>query len=404
MDIIRYAIDRPIAVVALVIMAILFGIIALTRIPIQLAPDVRKPIVVVETQWPGAAPSEIEREIVNPQEEALRGLEGLEIMTSRSQTGEAEVTLEFAVGTDMTQSLLLVSNRLDRVSSYPDEANEPSLNTSGSDDSPIAWVLLTAQDGNTRPMPTYGDFVEDVIKDRIERIEGVSAVNVFGGVTRELQVVVDPRRLSLYGLTVPQVVQTLQAENISISAGDVDEGKRRYVVRTEGNLNTEDAIRDVVLTSGASEGGAGRVRVGDVAEVAFAFQEPTTRLRFKGESGLAFNVVRDAGANVISVMEEIRTVLQDLSDGPVADAGLVMKQVYDETIYIDGAIDLVTQNIWIGGALAALILMLFCEVHAQRWWSHSPSRCLSSRPLWSWLLPGERLTSYRLPGSLLRSV
>ncbi|MEL7174994.1 MAG: efflux RND transporter permease subunit [Pseudomonadota bacterium] len=359
MDIIRYAIDRPIAVVALVIMAILFGIIALTRIPIQLAPDVRKPIVVVETEWPGAAPSEIEREIVNPQEEALRGLEGLEIMTSRSQTGEAEVTLEFAVGTDMTQSLLLVSNRLDRVSSYPDEANEPSLNTSGSDDSPIAWVLLTAQDGNTRPMPTYGDFVEDVIKDRIERIEGVSAVNVFGGVTRELQVVVDPRRLSLYGLTVPQVVRTLQAENISISAGDVDEGKRRYVVRTEGNLNTEDAIRDVVLTSGASEGGAGRVRVGDVAEVAFAFQEPTTRLRFKGESGLAFNVVRDAGANVISVMEEIRTVLQDLSDGPVADAGLVMKQVYDETIYIDGAIDLVTQNIWIGGALAALILMLF---------------------------------------------
>ncbi|WP_224824239.1 efflux RND transporter permease subunit [Cognatishimia sp. MH4019] len=359
MDIIRYAIERPIAVVALVVMAILFGVIALSRIPIQLAPDVRKPIVVIETNWPGAAPSEIEREIVNPQEEALRGLEGLEIMTSRSRTGVAEVTLEFAVGTDMTQSLLLVSNRLDRVSSYPDEANEPSLNTSGADDSPIAWVLLTAQEGNTRPMPTYGDFVEDIIKDRVERIEGVSAVNVFGGVTRELQVVVDPRRLSLYGLTVPEVVRTLRAENISISAGDVDEGKRRYVVRTEGNLNTENAIRDVVLRSGASLGGTGRVRVGDVAEVAFAYKEPTARLRFKGESGLAFNVVREAGANVISVMEEIRLVLDDLSAGPVADAGLVMQQVYDETIYIDGAIDLVTQNIWIGGALAALILMLF---------------------------------------------
>ncbi|MEL7211285.1 MAG: efflux RND transporter permease subunit [Pseudomonadota bacterium] len=359
MDIIRYAIDRPIAVIAFVVMAILFGVIALSRIPIQLAPDVRKPIVVIQTNWPGAAPSEIEREIVNQQEEALRGLEGLEIMTSISRTGEAEVTLEFAVGTDMTQSLLLVSNRLDRVSGYPDEANEPSLNTSGSDDSPIAWVLLTAQEGNTRPMPTYGDFVEDVIKDRIERIEGVSAVNVFGGVTRELQVVVDPRRLSLYGLTVPEVVRTLRAENISISAGDVDEGKRRYVVRTEGNLNTENAIRDVVLRSGVSNGGTGRVRVGDVADVAFAYKEPTARLRFKGESGLAFNIVREAGANVISVMEEIRIVLDELSAGPVTDAGLVMDQVYDETIYIDGAIDLVTQNIWIGGALAAFILMLF---------------------------------------------
>jgi len=359
MDIIRYAIDRPVAVVAAVLMAVLFGVIALSRIPIQLAPDVRKPIVVIETNWPGAAPSEIEREIVNPQEEALRGLEGLEIMTSRSRTGQASVTLEFGVGTDMSQSLLLVSNRLDRVSGYPAEANEPSLNTSGSDDSPIAWVLLTAKAGNTRSMPTYGDFVEDVIKDRIERIEGVSAVNVFGGVTRELQVVVDPRRLSRFGLTVPEVVRVLRTENVSISAGDVDEGKRRYVVRTEGNLNTEEAIRDVVLRSGAATGGIGRVRVGDVAEVGFAYKEPTSRLRYKGEPGLAFNVVRESGANVINVMEELREVLADLSAGPIADAGLNLQQVYDETIYIDGAIDLVTQNIWIGGVLAALVLMLF---------------------------------------------
>jgi HAE1 family hydrophobic/amphiphilic exporter-1 len=359
MDFIRFAIDRPVAVVAAVLMAVLFGMIALSRIPIQLAPDVRKPIVVIETNWPGAAPSEVEREIVNPQEEALRGLEGLEIMTSRARTGQAEVTLEFAVGANMSQSLLLVSNRLDRVSGYPAEANEPSLNTSGADDSPIAWVLLTAQDGNTRAMPTYGDFVEDVIKDRIERIEGVSAVNVFGGVTRELQVVVDPRRLSRYGLTVPEVVQTLRSENISISAGDVDEGKRRYVVRTEGNLNTAEAIENVVLRSRASSGETGRVLVRDVANVAFAFKEPTSRLRFKGEPGLAFNVVRESGANVMSVMEEIRITLAELNAGPIAAAGLNMQQVYDETIYIDGAISLVTQNIWIGGALAALILMLF---------------------------------------------
>lgn len=359
MDFIRFAIDRPVAVVAAVMMAVLFGLIALSRIPIQLAPDVRKPIVVIETNWPGAAPSEVEREIVNPQEEALRGLEGLEIMTSRSRTGQAEVTLEFAVGSNMSQSLLLVSNRLDRVGGYPAEANEPSLNTSGSDDSPIAWVLLTAQDGNTRAMPTYGDFVEDMIKDRIERIEGVSAVNVFGGVTRELQVVVDPRRLSRYGLTVPEVVRILRSENISISAGDVDEGKRRYVVRTEGNLNTEEAIENVVLRSAAANGGTGRVRVSDVADVAFAFKDPTSRLRYKGEPGLAFNVVRESGANVISVMENIRTTLAELEAGPINAAGLNVQQVYDETIYIDGAISLVTQNIWIGGALAATILMLF---------------------------------------------
>ncbi len=359
MNLIRYAIDRPVAVIAAVLIAFLFGMLALSRIPIQLAPDVRKPIVVVETSWPGAAPTEIEREIVNPQEETLRGLDGLEIMTSRSRTGQATVTLEFAVGTDMSQSLLLVSNRLDRVSGYPDEASEPTLNTSGADDSPIAWVLLTAAEGNTRPMPTYGDFMEDVIKDRVERIEGVSAVNVFGGTERELQVVIDPQRLSRYGLTVPEVVRILRTENISISAGDVDEGKRRYVVRTESSLNTEEAIRNVVLRSGVANGGAGRVRVVDIAHVGFAYKEATARLRFKGESGLAFNVVRESGANVISVMEELRVVLNELQAGPLNDVGLIADQVYDETIYIQGAIDLVVQNIWIGAALAAFILLLF---------------------------------------------
>ena len=278
MNLIRASIDRPIAVIAAVLIAVLFGSLALSRIPIQLAPDVRKPIVVVETVWPGAAPSEVEREIVNLQEETLRGLDGLEVMTSQSRTGQASVTLEFAVGTDMSQSLLLVSNRLDRVGGYPDEASEPTLNTSGADDSPIAWVLLTAQDGNTRTMPTYGDFLEDVIKDRVERIEGVSAVNVFGGTERELQVIVDPQRLSRFGLTVPEVVRVLRTENISISAGDVDEGKRRYIVRTESSLNTEEAIRNVVLRSGVSDGILGRVRVMDVADVSFQYQEATARL------------------------------------------------------------------------------------------------------------------------------
>jgi len=359
MDFIRYSIDRPVAVIAAVLMAVLFGILALTQIPIQLAPDVRKPIVVISTSWPGAAPSEIEREIVNPQEETLRGLDGLEIMTSRARSGEAEVTLEFAIGTDMSQSLLLVSNRLDRVGGYPDEANEPTLNTSGADDSPIAWVLITAAEGNTTPMPTYGNFLEDIVKDRVERIAGVAAVNVFGGVGQELQVVVDPQRLSRFGLTVPEVVQRLRAENISISAGDVDEGKRRYVVRTESNLNTAESIGNVVLRSDAVNGGTGRVRVSDVADVGFAYKESTARLRYKGQPGLAFNVVREAGANVITVMEEFRTVLAELQAGPVAAQGLVMEQVYDETIYIEGAIDLVTQNIYIGCALAALILILF---------------------------------------------
>ena len=361
MNPIRFAIDRPVAVMAIVIMAVLFGALSLLRIPVQLAPDVRKPIVVVETNWPGAAPAEVEREIVNRQEDAFRGLEGLEIMTSRSRTGRAEVTLEFAVGSDMGDILLLVSNRLDRVGGYPAEAGEPTLNTSGSDDSPIAWVTVSAGEGNTRHLPEYGDFVEDVVKDRLERIDGVSTVNVFGGVSRELTIVIRPEELARFGITIPEVVQRLRSENISVSAGDIDEGKRRYVVRAEGNLDTVEAVESVVLrsTGQGTSGAIGRVRLGDLAEVGFAYKENTARLRFRGEPALAFNVVREQGANVISTMEEVKTVLGELSAGPVAAQNLVLEQVYDETIYIEGAIDLVTQNIWIGGLLAAGVLLLF---------------------------------------------
>ncbi len=361
MNFIRAAIDRPVAVMAVVIMAVLFGALALSRIPVQLAPDVRKPIVVVQTIWPGAAPTEVEREIVNPQEDAFRGLEGLEQMTSRSRTGQASVSLEFAIGSDMGDVLLLVSNRLDRVGGYPAEAGQPTLNTSGSDDSPIAWVMVSAGEGNVRPLPEYGDFLEDEIKERLERIDGISNVNVFGGVSRELQIKINPEELARYNMTIPFVVSRLRSENISISAGAINEGKRRYIVRADGKLDTVEAIENVILRS-EGQGNAdilGRVRVSDIANIEFAYKENTAQLRFRGEPALAFNLIREQGANVISTMGEVKSALLELEAGPITRENLVLEQVYDETIYIEGAIDLVVQNIWIGGVLAAFVLLIF---------------------------------------------
>ncbi|MEL6217633.1 MAG: efflux RND transporter permease subunit [Pseudomonadota bacterium] len=360
MDPIRIAIDRPIAVIAVVVMAVMFGALALTRIPIQLTPDVRKPVIEITTNWAGAAPAEIEREIINPQEEELKGLVGLDTMISSSETGRGRITLEFAVGTQMDRSLLLVSNRLDRVSGYPPEADEPTLDTSGSDDNPIAWMIVRRAEGVTRPMEHYGDFVNDVVAERIERVTGVAATNVFGGVERELQVVIDPQELARYRLTIPEVVATLRRESVSLSAGDLDEGKRRYVVRAEGELNTVEAISEVVLRSGASTGDAlGRIYVRDVADIGFGYKEPTARIRQNGKAAIAVNAVRETGANVIQTMEGIRAAISELRDGPLQAEGLTLTQVYDETIYIDGAIDLVIQNIWVGGLLAAGVLLLF---------------------------------------------
>ena len=359
MDIIRIAIERPIAVIAAVLMAVMFGALALARIPIQLTPDVRKPVIEVTTNWAGAAPVEVEREIVIPQEDELKGLEGLETMISSAQTGRARITLEFAIGSNMDRALLLVSNRLDRVSGYPEEADEPTLDTSGADDNPIAWMILKREPGNETPIEQFGDFVNDVVKERLERVQGIATVNVYGGVERELQVIVSPERLAKVRLTIPEIVNRLRAENISVSAGDVDEGKRRYVVRAEGELNTVEAVENVVLRSSAADEGFGRVSVRDVAEVRFGYKEPAARIRQQGEAAIAFNAVRDTGANVIETMRGLRAALDELRADALPRANLTVTQVYDETIYIDGAIELVIQNIWIGGLLAAGVLLLF---------------------------------------------
>ncbi|WP_020592636.1 efflux RND transporter permease subunit [Kiloniella laminariae] len=361
MNLIKVSIERPIAIISAVIMVVLFGAVALQMIPIQLTPDVNRPVISIRTNWPGAAPAEVERQIVNEQEEKLKGLENLHTMTSEAEFGRGRISLEFNVGTDMGKALLLTANRLDRVSGYPDEADEPTLDTAGSEDSPIAWFILTRQKGNTTPIYHYGDFVEDIIKDRIERVQGVSGVNIYGGSEQEIEVVIQPQLLARYGLTTASVVSTLRQASASVSAGDVDEGKRRYIVRTEGELNTVEAIRQVVLRSAQDPftGGVSRVTVGDIAQVGFSYKEPTSNIRMFGDAALAFNATRETGANVIETMNGIYEALEELNSSAVPQAGLKLQQVYDETIYITSAIDLVQQNIWYGGLLAAVILLIF---------------------------------------------
>jgi HAE1 family hydrophobic/amphiphilic exporter-1 len=360
-NLIRVAIDRPIAVVSAVLMVVMFGLVALNTIPIQLAPDVNRPVITVTTIWPNAAPAEVEREIVNRQEEQMAGLEGLYKITSRAEQGRSQLTLEFDVGSNMDKALLLVSNRLDRVTGYPEEADQPTLDTAGSEDNPIAWFIVNRVPGDERPIDEAGDFIDDVVRDRIERVRGVSRVNVFGGSEGEIQIIVEPSLLAQYRLTVSDVVQALRAANASVSAGDVEEGKRRYVVRTEGELSTLENVRAVVLRAwdDPQTGRLARVTVGDIAEVRAGFKEPTSNIRLLGEPSIAFNALRQTGANVIETMEGIATAVDELNESIMPNAGLTLTQVYNETVYINSAIDLVRQNIWIGGSLAALTLLVF---------------------------------------------
>lgn len=361
MNLIRLAIDRPIAVVSGVLMIVLFGLVALRTIPIQLAPDVSKPVISIRTAWPGAAPAEVEREITNRQEEVLKGLNNLAGMESTSSRGSARVTLEFNIGTNMDKALLLVSNRLDRVGNYPAETSEPTLSMSGNEDRPIAWFILKRAPGNDRPMHEYGDFFKDVLQERIERVEGVSEVSGFGGSERELQVIVEPEVLARFRITPGDITTALRRANTAVTAGKVDEGKRSYTVRADGELNSVEAVQSVIVRSENAPGSSqiGRVSIADIAKVQFAYKDPSARIRQLGERAIAFNAKRETGANVIKTMEGIRAAVAELQAGVVQRQGLTLTQVYDETVYIESAIELVRQNIWVGGSLAAFLLLIF---------------------------------------------
>ncbi|NBP49570.1 MAG: efflux RND transporter permease subunit, partial [Alphaproteobacteria bacterium] len=184
-SIIKLAIERPIAVMALIFMCVIFGGLALQTIPIQMSPDIEKPVLDVRVSWPGAAPEDVDREIVGRLEAELASLNGVEEIASRSTRGSARVTLTYSVGQDMDKALVLLLSKLSAVSGLPDEADTPLVKTSNSDDSPIARLALVAKDGSKVNLEELGRYLDTNIVEPLARVDGIAEVDYRGGGKRE---------------------------------------------------------------------------------------------------------------------------------------------------------------------------------------------------------------------------
>jgi HAE1 family hydrophobic/amphiphilic exporter-1 len=355
MNVVEASIKYPVSVAVGVILIVLFGFIALSRVPVQLTPEVEKVEITVETVWPGASPQEVEREIVDEQEEQLKGVDGLLEMESESLDSRGRVILEFQQGTDEEAALLKVSNKLNQVPEYPEDAEKPIIISTGTEQDAIGWFIFKKTSGDPAAVFLERDFIEDNIKPQLERIPGVASVNVFGGQEQEMQVIIDPYALAARNVSIQEMRRALHLENQNISAGDFDEGKRRYIVRTLGQYQTPSDIENVIIRR---DGGA-PVYVRDVAEVQLGYQKPPAIVRQKGDPSIAMNVVRDVGANILTVMKDVKEAVKKLNTDTLPSRDLSLEQVYDETEYIYSALDLVKQNIYVGGALAIIVLLLF---------------------------------------------
>ncbi|MGQ0792739.1 MAG: efflux RND transporter permease subunit [Deltaproteobacteria bacterium] len=355
MKIIAESIKNPISVLVGVILVLLFGFIALYKIPVQLTPDVEKPQITVSTAWPGGSPQEVETEIVREQEEELKTVEGLVEMTSESSDSLGNIVLQFRVGTDLDAALVNVSNKLDQVAQYPADADKPVISSVDVAGSAMAWFILKPAEGSALDIDKFHDFADDFIKPRFERVPGVGSSNVYGGTEREMQVIVDPNALAARGVSLIEMAQAIDGENNNFSAGDFEEGKRRYIVRTVGEYKSPEDIEKVVIKRvlGAP------VYVRDVARARLGYRDASFAVRQNGAPAIAVNAVKESGANTINVMTGLRAAMDELNSGILKDRGLILYNVYDETEYIGDAIELVQHDVLIGSILAVAILLLF---------------------------------------------
>ncbi|MDA2931064.1 efflux RND transporter permease subunit, partial [Acidobacteria bacterium AH-259-O06] len=357
MKIVRSSISYPVSTAVGVLLLILFGTLALIRIPVQLTPEVQEPQIIVTTFWPGASPQEVEREIIDEQEEQLKSLEGLIKMESSSSDSMGTLILTFPVGTEIDSALLRVANRLEQVPSYPDEAEKPVITSSSADEGATAWFVLRPrrENGFEGNISTLYDFVDDFIEPQLERVPGVANSNFFGGRPHEMHVVVNPAKLAARRVTINELGAALDRENRNFSGGDFEEGKRRYIVWTVGEYQSPEDIENIVV---AVRNGV-PVYLRDVAHAELGFRKPTAQVFELDKEVIAINAMRAPGSNVLDVMDGLRKTVERLNTDLLAARGLELVEAYDETEYIEGAIDLVRQSLFIGGALAILVLLLY---------------------------------------------
>lgn len=342
--------------VAVLIVCVL-GVLAALQIPVQMIPDLEVRTISVQTRWPGATPQDVENEILIEQEEYLRSIPNLLRMQSKASTGEATVELDFPFGVDVADAMLRVSNALSRVSGYPENVDEPRLSTNSFSDNSFLFFRVEALPGNPQglDMAKMRDFVDDNVRPRLERVPGVSEAIVRDGAERQVQVLVDPVRLAERGLTLTDLREAIRARNRDVSGGDVDSGKRRYLIRTVGRLeNLEDLDRTVV----AERNGA-LVRLEDVATTRHHYSESRSLSFVNGQPGINVGIKRQPGSNVIDIKKAMMPVADEISRDLLEPLGMRIALTSDDVRYIEESLGNVVQNLLLGAILATVVLYLF---------------------------------------------
>ena len=352
MRVVSFATRRPVTVFIFALAAVVFGVVAFRELAVDLLPDITYPSLTVQTEYEGAAPAEMETLITRPVEDAVGVVNGVNRVISSSRADTSEVTLEFSWGTNMDFASLDVRERLDQVR-LPTEAERPVLLRYDPSLDPILRMGLTGGGGDLIALRLLA---EEDLKRKIERLEGVAAVVVSGGLEEEIQVEIDERRLTSLGLTMNQVTNRLAQENVNLTGGRLRDGQTEYMVRTINELQRPEQMREIVIDR--SQGAI--VRLEDIALVYQGAREREVITRIDGRESVEIAVYKEGGTNTVTVAAAVLETVDDLERGlKEIDPQLELSVLADQSRYIRESVSAVIETALIGGSLAIVVLFLF---------------------------------------------
>ncbi|WP_027366895.1 efflux RND transporter permease subunit [Desulfocurvibacter africanus] len=348
----NFCISRPVLTIVGVLVTAIFGIYGYYQMPVREDPDVEFPIVSVNVVFPGAEPEVVETEIIEPLEEEINTVEGLKTLTSTAREEVATVTAEFELWRDIDVAAQDVRDRVSRARrELPDGIEEPIIEKLDPDAQAVLWIALT---GDTRwdevRLSTYAD---EVLRQRLENLRGVGRIIIGGERRYAVRIELDPLKLAAHRLTVQDVVEAVQANNVDIPSGRVESVAREFLVKTRGQLSEAEPFNELIVAS--RDGGPVRVR--DVGQAVDGVENDRQIARFVGETAVGMGVVKLSGANTVSLAEGVKARMEELArDFP---AGLDYQIASDESVFIEESIRDLLFTIGLTSGLVVLVVLLF---------------------------------------------
>ena len=350
MKLTEIALRRPAFMTMIFVGLGVLGIFGYSRMGVDLLPKMDWPMVSIVTVYPGAGPKEVESLVSKPLEEAVSAVEKLDNVRSFSYEGVSEVLAQFKFSADVDEVTNEVQRRVEQVrNQLPDDAQAPKISKSDLNSFPILRVSLT---GDMSPRELY-QFTKDKLKPKLEQVDGVSAVSIVGGQEREIRVEVDNEKLHAYGLSILQVSQALERENLDFPTGKIDEKNNEYIVRLAGKFNSVDEIKDMVVATTPN----GVVYVRDIAEVKDTYKEDYTYSRLNGENSIALTIQKQSDANSVKTSDLLRQRMKELETQNGGRIKFIVAQ--DITEFTRNSLTEVQRDLGLAILMVAAVLFLF---------------------------------------------